>query len=87
MQSTSVKPGAKQHNNKMETRHVRIGFEEGLTSKKHLLTSEINLLQTLKKVKNYRTLRKRETATKNKLKTQLKFTYYSTSLIKNIAPC
>lgn len=55
----------------METRHVRLGYEEALSAKKELLSSELNLLHTLKKLKNYKTLRKKELIEKNKLKTLL----------------
>ena len=55
-----------------ETRHVRLNYNEELDAKKQLLTSELNILQTLKKFKHYKTLRKRELTTKNKLKTALK---------------
>jgi len=55
----------------METRHIRMDYEEALNAKKQLLTSEINLLHIAKKIKNYKLLRKKEIATKNKLKTSL----------------
>ena len=43
-----------------ETRHIKLDYEEALLAKKQLLTTELNLLNLLKKVKNYRALRKRE---------------------------
>jgi len=56
----------------METRYVKFNYQEALESKKQLLSSEFNLLQTAKRVKNYKTLRKKELVTKNKLKTALR---------------
>ncbi len=53
----------------METRHIRLDYEEALTAKKQLLSSELSLIQTLKKAKNYKLLRKKELTTKSKLKT------------------
>jgi len=55
----------------METRYVKLNYEEALSSKKELLSSEINVLQITKKLKEYRKLRKREFASKTKLKTSL----------------
>tara|TARA_Y100000310_G_C20323063_1_gene641698 strand:+ start:210 stop:536 length:327 start_codon:yes stop_codon:yes gene_type:complete len=56
----------------METRHVKLGYEEALNAKKQILSAELNLLQTEKRVRNYKVLRKRELLTKTKLKTNLK---------------
>ncbi len=55
----------------METRHIKIDYEEALASKKNLLTSEINLLNVLRKINAYKTLRKRELLNKNRLRVQL----------------
>jgi len=51
----------------METRHIRMGYEEAILAKKQLLSTQINLLQTIKKVKAYRFLRSKEMIIKNKL--------------------
>jgi len=56
----------------METRHVKLGYEEALNAKKQILSAELNLLQTAKRVRNYKILRKKELTTKIKLKTGLK---------------
>ena len=56
----------------METRHVKLNYEEALSAKKQILSAELNLLQTAKRVKNYKILRRRELVFKNKLKTVLK---------------
>jgi hypothetical protein len=54
----------------METRHIRLTHEEAINAKKQLLSSEINLLYMLKKLTKYKLLRKKEFATKNKLKVE-----------------
>ena len=55
----------------METRHVKIKYENALSGKKHLLNSEISLLQILNKINSYKSLRKSELNTKNKLRIEL----------------
>ena len=55
----------------METRHIKLDYEEALNAKKQLLSSELNILQTMKRVKDYRALRKKELITKNKVKTAM----------------
>ena len=55
----------------METRHIKLDYENALDSKKQLLSTELNLLNIIKKIKEYRRLRKKEMVTKNKLKTSL----------------
>ena len=56
----------------METRHVKLDYEEALNAKKQILSAELNLLQTEKRVRNYKILRKKELITKTKLRTALK---------------
>lgn len=56
----------------METRYVKFDYQEALEAKKQLLSSELNLLQTAKRVQNYKVLRKKELRTKTKLKTALR---------------
>ncbi|MAH07044.1 hypothetical protein CMI38_02210 [Candidatus Pacearchaeota archaeon] len=56
----------------METRHVKIEYDSGLTSKKELLSSEINLLNIVRRLKNYRVLRRKEMASKNSLNREMK---------------
>ena len=55
----------------METRHVRLDYEQALNAKKQLLSSEINLLHMIRALKAYKMLRKKEFIEKNKLKTCL----------------
>ena len=52
----------------METRHIKLDYEEALSAKKQLLSIELGLLQTEKRVRNYKLLRKKELAMKNFLK-------------------
>jgi hypothetical protein len=52
----------------METRHIKLEYEEALSAKKQLLSIELNLLQTEKRVRNYKLLRKKELAMKNFLR-------------------
>lgn len=56
----------------METRHIKLDYEEALSAKKQLLSIELNLLQTEKRVRNYKLLRKKELAMKNLLKRYLR---------------
>jgi hypothetical protein len=51
--------------------HVRLDFEEALTSKERILSSQMSLLKTLKKIDNYKKTREKEIAKKKKLKSSL----------------
>ncbi len=52
----------------METRYIKIGYEEALSAKKELLSAEINVLSISKELGEYRALRKKEFTLKNKLR-------------------
>lgn len=52
----------------METRHIKLNYEEALNAKKQLLSSEINLIHANKNLSRYKSLRRREFTLKNKLK-------------------
>jgi len=52
----------------MKTAHVRLEYEEAVEGKKQLLSSEVNLLEVLKRLKNYQNLRRQELILKDKLK-------------------
>ncbi|MFH1358454.1 MAG: hypothetical protein ABIH37_01035 [archaeon] len=52
----------------MEIRHVKIEYEEALSAKKEILSSQIDLLNIQKKMRDYKALRKKEFSLKNKLK-------------------
>ena len=51
-----------------ETRHIKLEYNDAISAKKQLLSSEINLLNLVKKIRNYKILRKKELNEKNKLK-------------------
>jgi len=55
----------------MKKLHIRLEYEEAIEGKRELLESQINLLEILKRVKNYKILRKRELILKGKLKNSL----------------
>jgi len=52
----------------METRHLKLDYDEALAAKKAVLSSELNLLYIIRSLKSYKLLRKREYTNKNKLK-------------------
>ena len=56
----------------MEPVHVKLGFEEAINSKSSLLSTEINLLNIVKNMQNYRKLRKIELSDKIKMRTSAK---------------
>ena len=70
----------------METRHIRLGYDEALAAKKQLLSSELNTLQMIKKLKTYRLLRKKELAIKTKLKIELTSLKTKINLIQSTFP-
>ena len=57
----------------MESRHIRIDYDDAIASKKQLLNSEINALEIAKRIKNYQLLRKKEIVLKNELKNHMTF--------------
>jgi hypothetical protein len=70
----------------METRHIKLNFEEALNAKKQLLSIELNILHAVKKVKSYKILRKKEIASKNKLKMNAKSLNSKLNLILSTFP-
>jgi len=56
----------------METRYLRISYEDSISGKKQLLSTQLNLLNTVKRVHNYTSLRKSELTKKRKLQTALR---------------
>jgi hypothetical protein len=56
----------------METRHIRLDYDEAVDSKKKLLSTEINLLQVVKKIRAYKIVRKKELSYKNGLRIKMK---------------
>lgn len=70
----------------METRHIKIDYNEAVFAKKQLLKSEIDTLNVLRKFKNYKILRKKENSLKNKLKTSITSLKTKTKLIHSSFP-
>jgi len=56
----------------METLHVKLSSEEAINSKKNILHTEMNLLNLIKKIQNYKQLRNLELRSKTLLKTEIK---------------
>jgi len=55
----------------METLHIRLETGEAVNSKRKLLSTELNLLNLIKLIQNYRDLRKREMIKKIALKSRI----------------
>lgn len=70
----------------METRHIKLNYEEALNAKKQMLASEMNILQIVKRLKQYKILRKRELATKTTLKSSLANLNTKIDLIESTFP-
>jgi hypothetical protein len=70
----------------METRHIKLEYTEALTAKKNMLAAELNLLQILKKIQNYKILRRKEQICKNKLKTSIKSLRAKSDLLVETLP-
>lgn len=73
-------------NQKMETKYIKLEYEESLETKKNLLSSQLNLLRTSKNLRNYKILRAKEIAIKNKLNVSLKNLKAKISLIQSTFP-
>jgi len=69
-----------------ETRHIRLDYNDALYSKKELLSAEISLLQTLRKIRAYKILRRKEIAQKNKLKTLISSLKFNIESLQGILP-
>ncbi|MEK6936411.1 MAG: hypothetical protein AABW67_06505 [Nanoarchaeota archaeon] len=70
----------------METKFIKLEYEESLDTKKNLLSSQLNLLRTSKNLRNYKILRTKEIAIKNKLNVALKTLKAKISLIQSTFP-
>jgi len=55
----------------METKHIKLSHVEAIFAKKELLHSELDILNVLRKFKNYKLLRKKELTLRNKIKSNL----------------
>jgi len=56
----------------METLHIKFDFGEAINSKKTILSTEINLLGSIKSMQQYKSLRKQELIKKSSLRTRLR---------------
>ena len=70
----------------METRYLRINYEQALSARKELLSAELNSLNITKKLKEYQSLRKKELFLKNKLKPEFSNLKAKTNLIISTFP-
>ncbi|MBT4165415.1 hypothetical protein HOE04_00060 [archaeon] len=70
----------------METRYLRVGYEKALSTRKELLSAELNSININKKLKQYRELRKKEFFLKNKLRIALGNLKIKTNLILSTLP-
>jgi len=70
----------------METRHIRLDYAQALNGKKHLLSSEINLIYMAKALLRYKALRKREFVLKNQLKTSITSLKAKLNLFSSMLP-
>lgn len=57
----------------MESRHIRVDHGDAIESKRHVLNSELHLIQMLKRVKSYRNYRKKELNFKIELKANVTY--------------
>jgi hypothetical protein len=71
---------------KMETRHVKLNHGEALDAKKQLLSSEMSMLQIIKRMRNYKLLRKKEFTNRNHLKTNISAVRTKINLIFSTFP-
>jgi len=55
----------------MRSLYIQLQADEAIHGKKEFLSSQINMLQLLKSLKNYKTLRRREMILKTKFKAKL----------------
>jgi len=70
----------------MESRHIRINYEDILIGKKSLLSAEMDILQIIKRIRNYKILRQKESSLKNKLRTQLVSVRSKTTIMQKSFP-
>ena len=66
--------------------YSKIEFQNAVSAKRNMLTMQINLLNTLKNIENYKSLRKKELIAKIKLKNDLKYVKEKISKINEHLP-
>lgn len=70
----------------MGSKYIKFRYEDLLTGKKQLLASEINLLKTLGKIRDYKLLREQELELKDKIRARLKNARGKIELIETYFP-
>lgn len=70
----------------METKHIRMDQEEVISAKREILHSQINTLHLIKKLRNYKILRKKELNLRTKLKQEMGFLKSKINLIISTMP-
>jgi hypothetical protein len=70
----------------METKHIRMDQEEVIFAKKEILHSQINTLHLIKKLRNYKILRRKELTLRTKLKQEMGILRSKINLIISTMP-
>jgi hypothetical protein len=70
----------------METKHLRIEQEDVISAKREMLHSQINTLHLIKKLRNYKILRKKELNLRTKLNQEMGFLKSKINLITSTMP-
>lgn len=70
----------------METKHIRMDQEEVISTKKEILHSQINTIHLIKRIRNYKILRRKEFILRSKLKQEMGFLRSKVNLIISTLP-
>ena len=70
----------------METKHIRMDEEEVIFVKKEILHTQINTLHLIKRLRNYKILRRKEFTLRTKLKQEMGFLRLKINLIISTMP-
>ena len=70
----------------MEIKHIRIDSEEVISAKKEILHTQINMLNLVKRLRNYKILRRKEFTLRTKLKQEMSSLKLKTHLIISSLP-
>lgn len=70
----------------MEPLHIQLEYNESIAAKKNILNSEISLINALKRMQNFKDLRKKEIAKKIELKSKINDILSSINFIKKNLP-
>ncbi len=55
----------------METRHFRLGYNEAVSAKRGILSSQIDVINAISNLNRYRIIRKKESIAKKELKREI----------------